>query len=220
MKRTLGSLFVGLALAVVALAQAAPQKPEQVKPAPKPDPATLKDYAGRYELDPNVVRNFIMDVTLEDGDLWVKPSHQEKHKLVARGKEEFADEQYDKIRIKFNRDSKGGVTGATMTQDGVAVEAKKLTLPPPSVKGNTVFKLKGHKDARVVALAGSFNDWNQSQLLFAREGDEWVCRIDLLPGRYTYKFIVDGIWLTDPDNRLDEDDGAGNINSVLVVKPQ
>jgi Glycogen recognition site of AMP-activated protein kinase len=220
MKQIIGSLFVSLALAVLAIAQAAPQKPEQGKPDLKPDPATLKEYAGRYELDPNVVQNFILDITFENGDLWVKPSHQEKHKLVARGKEEFADEQLDNIRIRFNRDNKGGVTGATLTQDGQSVEAKKLALAPPSVKGNTTFKLKGHADARIVALAGSFNNWNQSQFLFAREGDEWVCRIDLLPGRYTYKFIVDGIWMTDPANPVDEDDGNGNINSVLVVKLQ
>ncbi|HEX8091572.1 MAG TPA: hypothetical protein VF762_22150 [Blastocatellia bacterium] len=216
MKRTTGSLFVTLALAALALAQPGAQKPEQGKPAQKP--AALEEYVGRYELDPKVVQNFIVDVTLEDGVLWVKPSHQEKHRLVARGKEEFADEQFDNIRIKFNRDIKGGVSGATLTQDGAAVEAKKLALPPPSVKGNTTFKLKGHPNARIVALAGTFNGWNQSQTLFAREGDEWVCRIDLLPGRYTYKFVVDGIWMTDPSNPLDEDDGNGNINSVLVIK--
>ncbi|HKP86525.1 MAG TPA: DUF3471 domain-containing protein [Blastocatellia bacterium] len=218
MKRAIGIVFFSLALAVLASAQSAPQKAEQGKPAPKPDPATLKEYAGRYELDPAVVQNFIVDVTLENGDLWVKPSHQEKHRLVARGKEEFADEQFDNIRIKFNRDDKGGVMGATLTQDGNAIEAKKLALPQPSIKGNTTFKLKGHADARIVALAGSFNNWNQSKLLFAREGDEWVCRIDLLPGKYTYKFVVDGIWMTDPGNPAEEDDGSGNINSVLIVK--
>jgi hypothetical protein len=208
MKRTIGSLFASLSPAALASAQAA----EQGKPAPKPDAAALKEYVGRYELDPKVVQNFIVDVTLEDGDLWVKPSHQEKHRLVARGREEFADEQFDNIRIKFNRDVKGVVSGATLTKAGAAVEAKKLILPPPSVKGDTTFRLKGRADARVVALAGSFNNWNQSQTLFAREGDGWVCRVDLLPGRYTYKFVVDGIWMTDPVNPLDEDDGNGNIN--------
>jgi Glycogen recognition site of AMP-activated protein kinase len=47
-----------------------------------------------------------------------------------------------------------------------------------------------------------------------------VSLIDLLPGRHTYKFIVDGIWMTDPANPVDEDDGNGNINSVPVVKLQ
>ncbi|MFP5264792.1 MAG: glycogen-binding domain-containing protein [Blastocatellia bacterium] len=61
---------------------------------------------------------------------------------------------------------------------------------------------------------------NHSQTLFAREGDEWACRINSLPGRYTYEFVVDGTWMTDPINPLDEDGGNGNINSVPVVKLQ
>jgi hypothetical protein len=41
----------------------------------------------------------------------------------------------------------------------------------------------------------------------------------LEPGKYFYKFIVDGDWITDPGNQNAEDDGHGNINSVLVVEP-
>ena len=96
--------------------------------------------------------------------------------------------------------------------------ADKLTLPTASLTGNAAFKLKGYPNARTVALAGSFNDWNQSQTLFAREGDGWVCRINLAPGKYAYKFVVDGNWITDPANPVSEDDGNGNINSVLIVK--
>ena len=34
--------------------------------------ATLEDYVGRFEADPNVVENFIFDVFLEKGELWIK----------------------------------------------------------------------------------------------------------------------------------------------------
>ncbi|HKP87182.1 MAG TPA: glycogen-binding domain-containing protein, partial [Blastocatellia bacterium] len=102
--------------------------------------------------------------------------------------------------------------------DGRKFSAKRLTLPSPSLTGNAEFKLKGYPNARIVALAGSFNDWNQSRTLFAKEGDGWVCRINLAPGKYTYKFIVDGDWIIDPANPISEDDGHGNNNSILVVK--
>lgn len=42
--------------------------------------------------------------------------------------------------------------------------------------------------------------WNQSQYLFERVGNQWTCRISLPPGKYQYKFIVDGNWLIDPSN--------------------
>ena len=60
--------------------------------------------------------------------------------------------------------------------------------------------------------------WNQSQVLCGKEGDEWICRIDLAPGKYTYKFIIDGDWILDPANPDTETDDRGFTNSVLVVK--
>jgi 1,4-alpha-glucan branching enzyme len=77
--------------------------------------------------------------------------------------------------------------------------------------------LKGYADASIVALAGSFNNWNQSEFIFGKEGDEWVCRIDLEPGKHAYKFIVDGNWLLDPANPNTEDDDYGVKNSVIMV---
>ncbi|MBV8860010.1 MAG: TIR domain-containing protein [Acidobacteria bacterium] len=91
--------------------------------------------------------------------------------------------------------------------------------PTPSVAGNTAFKLVGYRKASVVQLVGSFNRWQQEQLTFADINGEWVCRINLAPGRYTYKFIVDGEWMTDPDNSQKETDRDGNVNSVLIVRP-
>jgi CubicO group peptidase (beta-lactamase class C family) len=184
----------------------------------KVDPAALKNYAGRYQVDPKVVPNLVLDVTIEDGQLWVKPSGEKKRKVIAISDSVFWDEEMENSRLTFSKDEKGGVAGINIESGSMKFTARRLTLPPPSLKGNTTFRLKGYPDARVVALAGTFNNWNQSQTLFAREGDGWVCRVDLLPGRYTYKFVVDGNWMVDPANPASEDDGGGNTNSVLVVK--
>lgn len=88
-------------------------------------------------------------------------------------------------------------------------------MPPPSLKGNVTFRLRGFPDARVVAVAGDFNRWNQSQFLFAKEGGDWVCRVDLPAGTYQYKFIVDGNWLTEPNNPKVVHDVRGFENSLL-----
>jgi hypothetical protein len=181
----------------------------------------LKDYVGRYEVSPDVAENFVIDIILEQDAIWIKPSHIEKRKLVQKTPDNFVVDDID-IPVKFNRDEKGSVSSLTiqtpMLFDGKEVTPHKLVLPAPSVKGNTTFILKGYLDARVVALAGTFNNWNQSQLFFAREGDQWVCRIDLAPGKYTYKFVVDGNWILDPANHSTEDDDRGFTNSLLVVK--
>jgi hypothetical protein len=179
----------------------------------------LEDYVGRYEADPSMVENFILDVFVEKDELWIKPSHQPKRKLIAKSGDSFVITGME-IPHKFNRDAKGVVQSLTIegSPNGQSVTAKKLVLPPVSLKGNTTFRLKGYPNARIVAVAGSFNDWNQSQVLCGKEGDGWVCRIDLKPGKYTYKFIIDGDWILDPDNPTTEDDERGFTNSVLVVK--
>ncbi len=80
-----------------------------------------------------------------------------------------------------------------------------------------VFTLKGYTNARQVILAGSFNDWNEHKQEMTRTPDGWICTLDLPGGKNSYKFIVDGKWITDPANPVIEDDGHGNKNSVRFV---
>ena len=95
------------------------------------------------------------------------------------------------------------------------------TVPPltASLKGNTTFRLRGHQEARVVALAGSFNGWDSQHVLCGKESGVWVCRIDLPPGKYLYQFVVDDEWINDPDNPVLEDSGNGSMASVIETKP-
>jgi Glycogen recognition site of AMP-activated protein kinase/Domain of unknown function (DUF3471) len=185
----------------------------------KPGPEVLKKYAGRYELEVGLIPVSTLDVTLADEELWVKPTASKRRRLFHKSKTTFTDE-LEGTPVTFDRDDEGKVVSLTFTYEGEPYTARRVELPAPSLRGNTTFRLKGHEDASVVALAGSFNAWNQSQLLFGREGGEWVCRVDLDPGVYTYKLIVDGDWLLDPSNPDTAEDEAGNVNNVLEVKRQ
>jgi hypothetical protein len=189
------------------------------KTKPKVSPEVLKKYVGRYEIPVGIIPISTLDVSLENGELWVKPSAVKKRHLIYKSRTLFTDE-LEGTPVGFTRDDEGNVVSLAFTFEGEAYAAQRIELPPPSLKGNTTFHLKGHADASIVVLAGSFNNWNQSQLLFGREGDEWVCRIDLEPGVYTYKFSVDGDWLLDPSNRDTAEDEAGNVNNIIEVKEQ
>jgi hypothetical protein len=201
--------------------QEASQKPSAPTNQDKKTAVNLQDYVGRYEADPSMVENSILDVFIEKDELWLKPSHSPKTQLAAKGNDSFVITTFNGP-IRFTRDSKGLVQSLTLegtaASEGRSVTAKKLVLPPASIKGSTTFRLQGYPNARIVAVAGSFNDWKQSQLLCGKEGDGWVCRIDSAPGKYTYKFIIDGDWILDPDNANTESDERGFENSVLVVK--
>jgi hypothetical protein len=64
------------------------------------------------------------------------------------------------------------VSSFTITDWGDEMTVQNIVLPPPSLEGNTTFKLSGFPNARIVAVAGTFNAWNQSQFLFARVNGE------------------------------------------------
>ena len=86
------------------------------------------------------------------------------------------------------------------------------------IRGDTVlFFLAGFAEAKEVLLAGNFTNWQHSAFPMKKNGDVWTAAVKLEPGQYFYKFIVDGSWMTDPQNRLRENDGFGNINSVFFV---
>ena len=180
----------------------------------------LQQYVGRYELDPKFAHDFVLYVSVKDDSLWVKPSYLRPRRVVAESESRFYDSDIPDLHLAFTRDEKGKVTALTLNSGQGDMLVKKLPPPVPSLTGNTTFTLAGHIDAEAVAIYGSFNDWIQTRNYCGRQGDGWVCRIDLAPGKYTYKFLVDGVGLNDPANSATEDDGNGHMDSVIVIKPK
>jgi 5'-AMP-activated protein kinase regulatory beta subunit len=67
-----------------------------------------------------------------------------------------------------------------------------------------------------VQLEGSFDNWTQRHMM-QRSGKDFTLVKLLPPGVYQYKFIVDGLWRHDPNQKSMFDD-QGNINNVLEVQ--
>jgi len=88
-----------------------------------------------------------------------------------------------------------------------------------AVKPNHIFTLEGYPDAKNVILAGSFNGWNGDGYQMTNKNGKWTFPLYLKPGKHTYKFIVDGRWITDPGNDLWENNQYGTGNSVLWIEP-
>lgn len=80
---------------------------------------------------------------------------------------------------------------------------------------NYVFRLPGFPQAKRVIIAGSFNNWNEKELVMQRVGDEWQLPVYLSQGTHAYKFIVDKEWILDPLNKVTRPDGHGNFNSYM-----
>ena len=54
-------------------------------------------------------------------------------------------------------------------------------------------------EAKAVFLAGTFNGWSQQSTPTAKDAaGDWSVAVDLKPGRYEYKFVVDGSCCCEP----------------------
>lgn len=74
-------------------------------------------------------------------------------------------------------------------------------------------------DAQKVLIAGDFNNWSAASTPMVGAGVPGVFKMSLpLPkGRYRYRFVVDGKWLTDPNNQYVEANQFGELNNVIEV---
>ncbi len=70
-----------------------------------------------------------------------------------------------------------------------------------------------------VYLAGSFNQWNPTgkKMLDKKDEGVYTTSVKLAPGRYEYKFVIDGTWCADPENLDFVQNEHGTLNSVVVV---
>lgn len=73
--------------------------------------------------------------------------------------------------------------------------------------------------AKTVQIAGDFNNWQPQQTIMQPGKDgKWELALELAPGKYRYRMVVDGQWQRDPYNESVEMNPFGEYNSVLEVK--
>ena len=72
--------------------------------------------------------------------------------------------------------------------------------------------------AQNVFIAGNFNQWNPNDVpLKKRKKGHWSITLTLPPGRYEYRYIVDGFWMNDPKAEKVPNEW-GSENSVIIVE--
>jgi len=75
-------------------------------------------------------------------------------------------------------------------------------------------------DAKEVYLVGDFNNWKidrANRFRRIRDG-QWTKKMRLKPGKYHYKFVIDGEWREDPNNSDKVINNFGGFNSLIEVK--
>ncbi len=128
------------------------------------------------------------------------------------------------IFIQFNEDmdpssAAGNITLSPGTMGGIAwANPTAMQVGPNNLPEATEVTFRHEApQASAVFLAGEFNGWSDATDPLTNAAGVWTLVMDLAPGSYQYKFVVDGTWAADPTNANTTDDGFGGQNSLLKV---
>jgi chromosome partitioning protein len=145
--------------------------------------------------------------------------------------------------LQFGRTSVPAIAPAIGSMAGTATLPSSFTMPPistlaapPQAVRTTAQKIEdfyGVKQlgeevifsarfdqAKRVLIAGDFNNWIPESTPMVKNGapGKWTMSLPLRPGRYRYRFMVDGEWVTDPNNKFVEANQFGELNNIIEVK--
>lgn len=94
---------------------------------------------------------------------------------------------------------------------------QKPSKPPRTKTKRVRFDLQA-PEAQKVTLAGNFNWWDVNSLPMKMDKKEiWKASVPLEPGRYEYRFWVDGEWIDDPNAQERVENPFGSQNCVRTV---
>jgi len=114
------------------------------------------------------------------------------------------------------KDNFSGIELISFTHKG-----EKYQLPVKLIRTKKyLFTYKPQPEEKQINLFGQFNSWDRKSLpMKDTNGDgTFEVEIPLDPGRYEYKFFIDGREVVDPANPVKVSNGMGDFNSVRIIE--
>ena len=72
--------------------------------------------------------------------------------------------------------------------------------------------------AYLSSYVADFNDWSDTARPLKKDAKGvWKTTVTLAPGRYAYRFLIDGEWVNDPNCDEEVPNDYGSHNCVKVV---
>ncbi len=123
------------------------------------------------------------------------------------------------IRMEGSEEFKQALADVAFKQEEAALPtAPRIPAIQPAaepVDRGIIFSINA-PSAKEVYIVGDFNHWkiNEASRLAKLDDGSWQKKFALTPGRYRYKFVVDGEWLLDSQNAEKEQNPFGTYDSV------
>jgi chromosome partitioning protein len=112
----------------------------------------------------------------------------------------------------------GEILGKDATQKSIEADTIENFLAPRRIGGGVLFSYMDG-EAETVVIEGDFNSWdgNADVLLDVDGRGLWQRVITLRPGQHRYRFIADGVALTDPSNSSTEYIAGKGMVSLIDI---
>ncbi|MCJ7552455.1 MAG: alpha-amylase family glycosyl hydrolase [Ignavibacteriaceae bacterium] len=136
---------------------------------------------------------------------------------------EFYDNQsvnvsYDKLSMNLTLPPKENMSGLHLVEFTLDAKNYFISVILRKVK-NYKFTYKTWETPEKVNLFGQFNSWNRQNVPMTKvESGLFEVEIPLDPGRYEYKFFIDGKEIIDSLNPIIVPNGMGDYNSVRIIE--
>jgi chromosome partitioning protein len=114
-------------------------------------------------------------------------------------------DSYGAVHVEAHADDRGYEPARALDSPSITPDGVMFSLEAPS--------------AASVQLVGDFNQWVVDGNEMEPSGPIWRKLVKLDPGRYRYRFVVDGEWRSDPRNGVVEPCPYGGHDSVVVLQP-
>ncbi len=134
--------------------------------------------------------------------------------------------------VSISSASEGSVATLTAPAAIAPVAIAPLSIAPVKTTAQKIEEFYGVKQvgdevmfsarfdgAKKVLIAGDFNNWSpmSTPMITGNAPGVFLSKLPLFPGRYRYRFVVDGKWMTDPNNSYVETNQFGELNNVVEV---
>lgn len=71
--------------------------------------------------------------------------------------------------------------------------------------------------AASVLLAGSFDDWRKHEMIHVQDAGRFILVVEIPPGDYFYRFVVDGRWCVSEDDPSIKEDPFGELSHFISI---
>jgi chromosome partitioning protein len=181
----------------------------------------VKILVNNIEKRTNISRDMVFELERLYGDelLDVTISHSVKYKEAAyRAVPIFGIPRSDRLRWEFLSLARELEEKVSIIDTADIGEWMEKLHGPKIVKEGVLFTLDA-PGAGKVNLTGEFTRWSREGIPLEKDASDglWKVLVDLEPGEYEYRYIIDGVWIKDPKNVDSVLNEFGQENSLLIV---